>query len=351
MTPVPLDTVGIWEATAGLPEQVEEAARTARDVEGLPEHDAVENVVAVGMGGSGIAGDILLASAGAFMAVPVITVKSYTLPAFVGDGTLLFAVSFSGDTEETIEAAKEGAAQGANVVIVTSGGELAKLGAAWGAPMVMLPDDLPQPRAAVGSLAIPPLVMLEEMGLFPGASRWIELAVEQLKRRRDQLTKAESPAAELARRIDSTIPLIHSSGALGGAAAQRWKTQINENANAPAFWNVQPELCHNEVQGWGQHIDVTREILSVVALRHDDEHPQVMRRFEMVTELVHDKVAGMHEVHAEGEGELAQLLDLVIYGDYVSLHLADYKGIDPGPVPTLSGLKQEFAPPPDSISV
>jgi glucose/mannose-6-phosphate isomerase len=346
MTQAPLDTVGIWEATAGLPEQIEEAARTAREVEGLPEHDAVENVVVVGMGGSGIAGDILLASAGAFMAVPAITVKSYTLPAFVGDGTLLFAVSFSGDTEETIEAAKEGAAQGAKVVIVTSGGELAKLGAAWGAPMVTLPSDIPQPRAAVGALAIPPLVMLEEMGLFPGAGRWIELAVEQLKRRRDQLAEADNPAAELARRIAPTIPLIHSSGALGGAAAQRWKTQINENANAPAFWNVQPELCHNEVQGWGQHTDVTSESLSLVALRHDDEHPQVMRRFEMVAELVHDKVAGMYEVHAEGEGELAQLLDLVIYGDYVSLHLADDKGIDPGPVPTLAGLKQEFAPTP-----
>ncbi len=344
MSPAPLDSVGIWEATAGLPEQVETAARMARGMEGLPEHEEVENVVVVGMGGSGIAGDILLATAGAFMALPAITVKSYTLPAFVGDGTLLFAVSFSGETEETIEAAKEGSAQGAKVAIVTSGGELGKLGEAWGAPMVTLPAGIPQPRAAVGALAIPPLVMLEEMGLFPGASRWIELAVEQLKRRRDQLVTAESPAADLARRIAPTIPLIHSSGALGGAAAQRWKTQINENANAPAFWNVQPELCHNEVQGWGQHTDVTRESFSVVALRHDNEHPQVMRRFQIVTELVHDKVAGMYEVHAEGEGELAQLLDLVIYGDYVSLHLADVEGIDPGPVPTLSGLKQEFAP-------
>ncbi|HSH61521.1 MAG TPA: bifunctional phosphoglucose/phosphomannose isomerase [Acidimicrobiales bacterium] len=344
MSPAPLDTVGIWEATAGLPEQVEEAARAARDVEGLPKHEEVENVVVVGMGGSGIAGDILLATAGAFMALPAITVKSYTLPAFVGDGTLLFAVSFSGDTEETIEAAKEGSAQGAKVAIVTSGGELGKLGEAWGAPMVTLPAGIPQPRAAVGALAIPPLVMLEEMGLFPGASHWIELAVEQLKLRREQLTAVASPAAELARRIALTIPLIHSSGALGGAAAQRWKTQINENANAPAFWNVQPELCHNEVQGWGQQTDVTRESMSVVALRHDDEHPQVMRRFDMVADLVHDKVAGMYEVHAEGEGELAQLLDLVIYGDYVSLHLADEKGIDPGPVPTLSGIKQEFAP-------
>ena len=347
MSDAPLDSVGIWEATAALPEQVEVAARDARGLEGLPGREAVENVVVIGMGGSGIAGDILLATAGAFMAVPAVVVKSYTLPAFVGDGSLVFAVSFSGDTEETIEAANEAANQGATVVAVTSGGELARLAASsWGAPTVLLPDDIPQPRAAVGALAIPPLVMLEEIGLYPGATQWIELAVDQLKRRRDQLVQPDSPAAELAAHLAPTIPLIHSSGALGGAAAQRWKTQVNENANAPAFWNVQPELCHNEVQGWGQHNDITRKALSIVALRHDSEHPQVMRRFELVAELVRDVVAGMHEVHAEGDGELAQLLDLVLFGDFVSLHLADHKGIDPGPVPTLSGIKQEFAPTP-----
>ncbi|MDQ3570395.1 MAG: bifunctional phosphoglucose/phosphomannose isomerase [Actinomycetota bacterium] len=344
MTPAALDSVGLWEATAGLPEQVEDAASQARGADGLPEHDAIENVVVVGMGGSGIAGDILLATAGAFMAVPAVVVKSYTLPGFVGDGSLVFAVSFSGDTEETIEAATQAAVQGATVVAVTSGGELGRLASSWGSRVVNLPDHIPQPRAAVGALAIPPLIMLEEVGLFPGAARWTEQAVEQLRRRRDQLIRTDNPASELARRIGSTIPLIHSSGALGGAAAQRWKTQVNENANAPAFWNVQPELCHNEVQGWGQHSDLTRQVLSLVALRHDAEHPQVQRRYELVAELVADKVVSMHEVYAEGDGELAQLLDLVIFGDFVSLHLADNEGIDPGPVPTLSGIKQEFAP-------
>ena len=340
----PLDSVGIWEATAGLPEQVEVAAHEARDLEGLPDREAVENVVVIGMGGSGIAGDILLATAGAFMPVPAVVVKSYTIPAFVGDGSLVFAVSFSGETEETIEAATDAAMQGASVVAVTSGGQLEALATAWGAPLVRLPPDIPQPRAALGALAIPPLVVLEQIGLFPGATQWIHLGAEQLKRRRDQLTGPGNPAAGLARRLAATIPLVHSSGALGGAAAQRWKTQINENANAPAFWAVQPEVCHNEVQGWGQHRDVTRQFLTLVALRHDAEHPQVMRRFELVAEVVRDVVAGMEEVYAEGEGELAQLLDLIFFGDFVSLHMADDRGVDPGPVPTLSDIKQQFAP-------
>ena len=334
-----LDTFGMWEATASRPEQVAAAVHDAQGLDGLPEREAVENVVVLGMGGSGIVGDIVLAVAGPFMAVPVVVVKSYTLPAFVGEGSLVFAVSFSGDTEETIEAASEAALQGATVVAVTGGGELAKLASAWGSPIVAVPDTIPQPRAALGALAIPPLVVLEQVGLFPGATQWIDLAVEQLERRRDELVGDGGPAAEVARRIGRTIPLVHSSAALGMAAAQRWKTQVNENANAPAFWSVQPELSHNEVQGWGQHGDVTRQILTLVMLRHDSEHPQVARRFELEAELLREVVAGIEEVHAEGDGELAQLLDLMLFGDFVSLHMARNEGIDPGPVPTLAEIK------------
>ncbi len=334
-----LDTQGIWDATAGLPEQVERAAAEADGLDGLPLRTEVENVVVLGMGGSGLAGDILLATAGPFMSVPVVVVKSYTLPAFVGEGSLVFAISFSGNTEETVEAAGEAAVQGARVVAVTSGGQLAKLASSWGSPVVSVPGDLPQPRTAIGAMAVPPLVLLEQIGLFPGAAQWIDLAVEQLKRRRDQLMAGTGPATEVARRIGRTIPLVHSSGALGNAAAQRWKTQVNENAKAPAFWSVYPELCHNELQGWGQHGDVTRQLVTLVELRHDSEHPQVSRRFQLCDDLVREVVAGIEVVEAEGDGDLAQLLDLVLMGDFVSLHMADNEGIDPGPVPIIEELK------------
>jgi glucose/mannose-6-phosphate isomerase len=339
--PERLDTVGMYDLTAGLPEQVETAARNARGVEGLPEKATVEHVVVLGMGGSGVAGDILTASAGPFMSVPVVTVKSYELPAFVGDGSLVFAISCSGNTEETLEAATEAAMQGAKIVAVTQGGELGKLAAGWGAPVIPVPD-IPQPRAALGAMAIPPLVVLEEIGLFPGAQQWIDLAVAQLRTRRDALVKSGNLAEQLAHRIGRRIPLLHGGGAIGATAAQRWKTQINENANAPAFWSAMPELCHNEIQGWGQHGDVTRQVLALVQLRHDSEHPQIMRRFDLTTDLEREVMGTIEEVRAEGDGDLAQLLDLILIGDFVSLHLAFQEGIDPGPVPTLVELKQRL---------
>ena len=340
---LPVDTQDMFGATAGLPDQVEQAVRDARGLDGLPSREDIENVVVLGMGGSGIAGDLLMATAAPLMPVPVVVVKNYSAPAFVDEHSLVFAISCSGNTEETIEAATEAAMQGAKIVCITGGGELAKLASGWGAPVIPVPDTIPQPRAAIGAMAIPPLVVLEDVGLFPGAGEWIEDAVHQLRRRRDELVKEGNEAADLARRIGRTMPLFHSANALGAAAAQRWKTQVNENANAPAFWAVHPELCHNEVQGWGQHGDVTRQVMTVVNLRHDAEHPQVTRRYALYDELVREAVAGIEEVHAEGDGDLAQLLDLILFGDFMSLYLAGQEGIDPGPVPVLVELKQRLA--------
>lgn len=356
-----VDTEAIFEATAALPEQMAAAVLATEGaasqlVEAREDGDGgrrsrrtpgaswVQQVVVFGMGGSGIAGDILLATAGAVLPVPATVVKSYECPPYVGEDTLVFAISASGDTEETIEATTEAALNGARVVAVTGGGELARLAAGWRAPVIAVPSRLPQPRTAVAAMSIPPLVVLEDLGLFRGARAWIGDAVEHLQRRRDQMVAAGEGGepATVARTIGRTWPLVQGGGLIGAASAQRWKTQINENAKAPAFWSTQPELCHNEVCGWGQHGDVTRQLLTLVQLRHDGEHPQVSRRFELVAEVMREVMADVIEVRAQGEGDLAQLFDLILTGDLVSWWLAVGEGVDPGPVPVLVELKDQL---------
>ncbi|MGH9187030.1 MAG: bifunctional phosphoglucose/phosphomannose isomerase [Acidimicrobiales bacterium] len=339
----PLDTLGMFEATAGLPEQVEQAATAADDLAGLPDRADIENVLVLGMGGSGIAGDLLAAVAGPFMAVPVVVCKGYEPPSFAGRGTLCFALSFSGNTEETLEAATTAATTGAHMVVVAGGGQLGRLAEGWGAPLIGLPDGIPMPRAGIGALAIPPLLALERVGLFPGASGWVAEAVTQLKARRGQLVRDANPARDLARRIGRTLPIIYGGGDVGHVAALRWKNQVAENAKVPAFASVVPELTHNEICGWGQHGDMTRQVFTLLMLRHDHEHPQVMRRFDLVREWTEEVVASIDEVHAEGEGALAQLFDLILFGDFVSLHLAYQEGVDPGPIPVLESIKAALA--------
>ncbi|HUQ64493.1 MAG TPA: bifunctional phosphoglucose/phosphomannose isomerase [Acidimicrobiales bacterium] len=342
-TETSLDSLGMLAAAAALPEQVGAVLGESWGFGNLPDHDEVEHVVVIGMGGSGIAGEVLASAAGPYMPVPVMVFKSYNVPAFIGEGSLVFAVSFSGDTEETVEAATEAALQGAKIVAITTGGQLGDLAEAWGAPVVRVPESIPQPRAAIGALAVPPMLVLEEIGLFPGAHHWVEAAVEQLGKRRDELVRPGNQAEVLARGIGRTIPLIHGGGGLGAVAAHRWKTQMNENAKAPAFWNAQPEVCHNEIAGWGQHGDLTRQAFTLVNLRHDFEHPQVMHRFGITRDVLDEVVADICDVQADGDGELAQLLDLVMVGDFVSTHLALQQGVDPGPVPAIDEIKTALA--------
>lgn len=342
-SPLGVDSLSMWSVTAGLPEQVARALETARRLDPLPEADELDSVAVLGMGGSGIAGDVLAAAAWGLSPVPVSVVKGYELPAWVGPGSLVFAVSCSGDTEETLATAEAALAAGASVIAVCSGGRLAELAHDHGAPVVPVPGDIPQPRAAIGAMAVPLLVTADRLGLLPGIADELKRSLEHLAHRRDQLVGRDSPASEIARRIGRTVPLVHGGHGLGSVAASRWKTQVNENAKAPAFWSAQPELCHNEVAGWAQYGDLTRQAVTAVELRSADDHPQVARRFSWVAEMLLEVVGDVIEVWAEGDSPIGRFFDLVLVGDFVSLHLAGRDGVDPGPVPILAELKTTLA--------
>jgi glucose/mannose-6-phosphate isomerase len=340
------DSLGFLDQVARLPEQLVAAHEAAGEVitaSDLPSPDTLRNIVVLGMGGSGIAGDVFNAVTNAQLPVPVTVLKQYRTPGFVGPGTLAFALSYSGNTEETLSMAEGVVAAGATLVTVSSGGELANLRRALHidcAPGYM-------PRSALGALVAPLFVSLFRMGLLPGAHALLVKAQEQLAHRRDRcqpsVTGAANPAREIARRIDRTIPLIYGGGALGAVAAMRWKCDVNENAKAPAFWAQYPELDHNEICGWGQHGDVTRQLFTLIELRHGSEHDRLAPRFTATRALMEECVAQVLEVQAEGEGRLAQLLDLMYVGDWTSCYLALQNDVDPGPIDAITQLKQALA--------
>jgi len=339
------DSMGFLDAVGGLPEQLAEAQRAAREALAqaqLPAPEAVQSIAVLGMGGSGIAGDVLAAVANSTLAVPVLVLKQIRTPRFVGPDTLVFAVSYSGDTEETVEMATGAFDAGARVICVSRGGALEDLAQDRGGVHVACPDGY-LPRAAVGALLAPLFVALGRVGLLPEAAEWLDQAGRQLRARRDKcrpdVAAPANPGREIARRIGTTMPIFYGGGALGAVAAQRWKCDVNENAKAPAFWNAYPELDHNEICGWGQHGDVTRQVFTLVELRHGFEHEQLQRRFALTRALIEEALAQVLEVRAEGEGRLAQLLDLMYVGDWASCYLALDHDVDPGPIDTIFQLK------------
>ncbi len=343
------DSLDFLGAVAGLPEQLataHDAAAAALTAEALPAAEDIRNIVVMGMGGSGIAGDVLASVANGTLPVPVTVMKQYRTPAFVGPHTLAFAVSYSGGTEETLSMTSGALDAGAQVIAVSSGGELADLVLARGGLHVKCPPGY-MPRAALGALVAPLFVTLFRMGLLPNAHDLLMGAQRQLARRRDQcapaVTGATNPAREIARKIGRTIPLIYGGGALGAVAAMRWKADVNENAKAPAFWNTHPELDHNEICGFGQHGDVTRQILTLVELRHGFEHVRLEPRFAGTRVQIEECVSQVLEVRSEGDGRLAHLLDLMYLGDWVSCYLALENDVDPGPIPAIAALKADLA--------
>jgi glucose/mannose-6-phosphate isomerase len=278
------------------------------------------------------------------LAVPAVVVREYQVPAFLGPRSLVFAVSCSGETEETIAMAEAAVARGARLVTIASGGTLAALGRDAGLVHLPVPGDLPGPRFALGAMVAPALVTLFRMGLFPEAHAILQMAQHQLRARRDEcvpeVEASRNPARELARRIQRTIPVVYGAGDIGAVAAMRWKQSVNENAKAPAYWNAYPELDHNEICSWGQHGDVTRQLFTIVELEHGLTDPRVTLRATASRALVEECVAGILVVQAAGEGPLAQLLDLVHVGDWTSVYLALDNDVDPGPIDAISRLKE-----------
>jgi glucose/mannose-6-phosphate isomerase len=187
------------------------------------------------------------------------------------------------------------------------------------------------------------VLMLYELGLLPEAHAVLVKAQEQLARRREEcvpeIAAPRNPAREIARKIDRTIPLVYGVGGLGAVAALRWKQSVNENAKAPAFWNRYPELDHNEICGWGQHGDVTRQLITLIELEHGTEDERLRVRAVATRALVEECVAQILRVEAGGEGRLAQLLDLIYVGDWASTYLALNHDVDPGPIDAIDQLK------------
>lgn len=334
------DSLGLRDAVLDLPDQVAAAFRALTVTGPLPTHDEVANVLVLGTGGAGWVGDLLAAVAGPFMPVPLVVHKGFEPPSFVDRSTLVVAISASGNSPEVVASATTATDAGGRLFAVTSGGRLGALADACEAPTVFLPAATSTPvppRARIGAMAIPVLKAFDAMGLYPGGRDWIAAAIDQLKARRETVTgDGADEAGRVARAIGTTMAVVYGGGVLGGVAAERWKAQLNQSAKTPAFTGELPDVVHGELAGWGQHGDVTRQILSLVLLRHEEEPPEVAEQFAAVEAWTDEVVSRIVSVQARGEGALAQLLDLAFIGDLVSLELAAHAGIDPGPTPVIT---------------
>lgn len=345
------DPGGMLRAVASLGDQLETGYAAARETDDLPSGEGVRNVVVCGMGGSGIAGDVLRSVYADRARVPIVVSKGFGLPEFADHNTLVVALSFSGNTEETLDAFGRAVDVGTRIVTVSAGGALAARSEDRAVPHIEIPADAGPPRAALGHLTAAAIAVLEAAGLIPGARASVEeaalaLRVETARLGPDRATEeneAKSIAWWLGGRAsrEPLIPAIWAPVGIGEAAALRWKNQFNENAKRPAFVSAMPELGHNEVEGWSAGAG---RGFGLIVLRPGRVQAWADRRIAAAMDVVSGSGLDRREVHGRDGSALTRFFALTMIGDFASVYLAILRGVDPTPVPVLTRMKEEARP-------
>jgi glucose/mannose-6-phosphate isomerase len=338
------DPEGMLARIKELPWQCQQAWQEAMSFRLPADYAGVDKVVILGMGGSAIGGDLVRSLAAAEAKIPVIVHRDYGLPAFVDERTLLIASSYSGNTEETLSAFEPALKTGAKKLAMTAGGRLREIAEASKIPLFLIKYRA-QPRAALGFSFVPVLGILRKLGLIGDKSADVAetvRAVEELAAGiGEKAPLASNPAKQLAQRLYGCLPVVYGAG-IAAEVAHRWKTQLNENSKAWAFYEVFPELNHNATVGY----ELPREVagrVRVVLLRAPSFNERIKLRYEVTSELLERAGVQYEFVDSQGRSPLSQMMSLVSFGDYVSYYLAILYRVDPSPVAVISYLKDRLA--------
>lgn len=326
----------------GQIETLGDQLRWAAELEPPPSGTHSE-VLYVGMGGSGVAGDYARAIAGP-SGTRVSVHKSYgPVPAWAQRvRPLVIAASYSGNTEETLDFAKSAQDTGLTVATVTTGGRLGELSEEHGWTSIAVPSGL-QPRAAAGYMIGAVIKILEGARAIDDQRLALRDTIDLVDRALTEGSSRWEQAQALAEAASGRIPIIYGGGPVTVPVAQRWKTQVNENAKIPAWSSALPELDHNELVGWETMPEMTSEHLGIIALTDRDDPDRVADRFEFTRELTEDAVPWLGQVSSEGTSTLARLISLTVVGDLFSYFVAEGAGVDPLPVQTIEKLKKLLA--------
>lgn len=342
-----LDASGLGDRIGQLPDQCLAAWRQANAAPLAAPGTLVRSVVIGGMGGSGIAGDFVADLAPYLywhQAVPLVVVRDRKMPFPLDQHSLVILCSYSGNTWETLSLFRQATESNAQVLVLAGGGQLAAEARKVGIPV--LPIDVPgEPRTAVGYNLLLLLGLLQSLGLVQVSGPTVDVAVAALKqqvtRLRPEVPERTNPAKQIARELAGKLVVVYGGGIFSGVA-RRWKTQLNENAKTWAFFDTLPELLHNSVEAYRASARNNKGMMALL-LQADSEPAELKARYGDLSELL--KRGGISHRMLTGTpgAPLAELLGMLVLGDYVSYYLALLQGLDPSPTPSINFVKERLA--------
>ncbi len=298
---------------------------------------AVKNIIIAGLGGSAIGGDIVRNWIGNRISVPIEVCREHQLPGYANEETMLIVVSYSGETEETLKLFLEGKEKKCKIITITSGGILDRLSKKYNAPRILIPSGMP-PRVALPYLLTSMAFMMWKCDLIGDLERELKITSGQISEDLNILGLENpldnNPAKQLALSIKDSIPVIYSSKNYE-SAGRRFKTQINENCKIFTKYDVMPEACHNDIEGWKEKESLMFSIIFITDGSEDD-----YSLIEIKNILKEKGFKKLFEIKASGKSKLARIMSAIIFGDFVSFYLAILNNIDPTPIPTISNFKE-----------
>lgn len=338
-----LDKSNMLSHLQRLPEQCRQAWEKALELKIPATYRKVNKAVVAGMGGSAIGGD-LAAGLAALDGLNLVVHRDYGLPPGVDRNTLIILASYSGETEETLSSYEAALQSPAKKLAITSGGKLKQMATAQSIPVLSIEYAAP-PRAVLGYGFIGLLGILNNLELVKDKSADMEEMLSIIKSQSRSLGKDVPMEKNLAKRLANQFYgrlAVTYGGDFLAAVARRWKTQINENSKAWAFFEVLPELNHNALVGYQFPTELGAHIF--VGILHSPLlNPRIHLRCQITGEILAQRKVPHQVLDGEGKSPLSQMMSLIVLGDYISYYLALLYGIDPSPVTVIDYLKGRLA--------
>lgn len=325
-----------------LSKQVRDAWQITKAAQLPPAYADVRNITLAGMGGSAIGGDFAASLLTDELAIPMSIHRDYGLPKYVGRDSLVIVSSYSGNTEETLSSFQEAQKRGAKVLALTTGGKIGELARAASYPVVTFSYKA-QPRAALGYSLGLVIGCLVKMGFVRDLGADIDAALGDLAKIEERVHEGAktNDAKRLAAELYGRVIFAYGAGVMG-VMARRVKGQWNENAKNWSAFDVMSELNHNAVVGFS-HPPIGRDALTVLLLRSDRDNPRHKVRFDVTAELL-DRAGVQHKtLRFGGQNMLSEVLQMVMFTDYVTFYLALLNGADPSEVRSIDLLKDRLA--------
>ncbi|MBC8214538.1 MAG: bifunctional phosphoglucose/phosphomannose isomerase [Candidatus Marinimicrobia bacterium] len=337
------DSSSMHDAICSFPQQIQQSFDIMKDYEPINSYPDIRNVLILGMGGSAIGGDVVRVLMQDFCKIPILVNRSYDIPGWVNESTLVIASSYSGGTEETLSAFHQCLSAKAKIIVISTGGEITKLAENHNLDIVKIPAGF-QPRAALGLSFSTLLLVLNKLRIANSdLVQDLKNSIEQLDAysKNFVVDSVENEAIMIAKKIFKTIPVIYGSEDLTWVAAYRFRCQLEENAKMMAFHHHIPEQNHNEIEGWNQNPELLKKF-TIIWLSDEDDHERSLKRMKVTKQLLNKTVENQITISETGNNRIVRLLKMIHFTDWISYYSALLHNVDPTPVERIQLLKRKM---------